>query len=56
MTKRERQRHVTLSEDEDRMLRELCAVTGLTASDYLRQSIRRDYAERAARSGTRVPQ
>jgi len=45
-----------LDDDERRMLRELAAVAGLDASNFLRHEIRRIYAERLRfLNGTRVP-
>jgi hypothetical protein len=45
-TEREKRLHMLLSDDEDRMLRALAAVDGLSASDTVRQLIRRAFAER----------
>lgn len=43
---RERQFRMNLSDDELAMLRELAEADGITASDFLRMQIRRQYGER----------
>lgn len=53
---RKTQFHMLLSNDEDTMLRWLADADGLTASDYLRTTIRREYASRQReRNLERVP-
>ncbi len=43
---RARQFRMNVSEEELEMLRELSTAEGLTASDYLRLAIRREYRQR----------
>ncbi len=43
-TERSRQLHVMVSADEERMLRELADLAGLTASDIVRTLIRQEHA------------
>jgi hypothetical protein len=45
-TEREKRLHMLLSDEEDRMLRALADADGLTASDIVRQLIRRTFMER----------
>jgi hypothetical protein len=44
MVKREHRLHMLLSEQEQRQLQELAEHAGLTASDYVRQFVRREHA------------
>lgn len=47
--------HVRVTEDELRMLRALATDSGLSASDALRQLVRRAFAERFPSEGTKRP-
>jgi hypothetical protein len=43
---RDRRFNMLLSEEEERFLRALAEADGLTASDYLRQLVRREFLQR----------